>query len=427
MPRLSKDDFRKPQERGLAELTYKFQVVTSVFGGGVALDQDESKHHQKPIDVVTPVRGAAVRGQLRFWWRATQGSRAATPAEMKKREDELWGSAQKPGLVSLHLLEPPEGAQSSPEKVFEMVPSRSGKLNPRVIDDPAVGYGAFPLQPGKKGTGDPGVLHRVSGTWTLVLLTPSAHTEEVKTAVEAWLLFGGIGGRTRRGFGAVDPGSSQNPRAFLSRLSAGGALSGVPSIGPTSRVVEAEDSFDSADGALRYGLDRLQSFRQGPGIGRNPGKEDPKRPGRSKWPEADAIRRVTKQRSSLHRDDLDRIDAFPRAAFGLPIVFHFKDDDDPKDTTLYPDSGRQRHASQLILRPFRTSKGFGALALVLDGEPSATANLELRSIGHEALLKATGRLTKAQAENIRVQPAKGQTDVLGAFLTFFQKTSGSMK
>jgi len=352
---------------------------------------------------------------------------------IEARIDALEAAESAAARVSSGATMPPAAPPEAPlagesEKPIAKGPEAVKEAADRGMDTMDAGMsGAFPLQPGKKGTGDPGVLHRVSGTWTLVLLTPSAHTEEVKTAVEAWLLFGGIGGRTRRGFGAVDPGSSQNPRAFLSRLSAGGALSGVPSIGPTSRVVEAEDSFDSADGALRYGLDRLQSFRQRPGIGRNPGKEDPKRPGRSKWPEADAIRRVTKQRSSLHRDDLDRIDAFPRAAFGLPIVFHFKDDDDPKDTTLYPDSGRQRHASQLILRPFRTSKGFVALALVLDGEPSATANLELRSIGHEALVKATGQLTKAQAETIRVHPAKGQTDVLGAFLTFFQKTSGSMK
>jgi len=55
-------------------------------------------------------------------------------------------------------------------------------------------------------------------------------------------------------------------------------------------------------------------------------------------------------------------DAFPRAEIGLPIVFHFKDqnDGDPKDTELYPVKDgleRTRMSSPLILRPLICKNG----------------------------------------------------------------------
>jgi CRISPR-associated protein Cmr1 len=53
-------------------------------------------------------------------------------------------------------------------------------------------------------------------------------------------------------------------------------------------------------------------------------------------------------------------DAFPRAELGLPIVFHFKDNGDPKDTELYPvidGQKKTRMSSPLILRPMICKNG----------------------------------------------------------------------
>jgi CRISPR-associated protein Cmr1 len=55
--------------------------------------------------------------------------------------------------------------------------------------------------------------------------------------------------------------------------------------------------------------------------------------------------------------------AYPRAEFGLPIIFHFKDANDPPDTQLYPvfpGPGKikaDRMASPLILRAIRCANG----------------------------------------------------------------------
>jgi CRISPR-associated protein Cmr1 len=62
-------------------------------------------------------------------------------------------------------------------------------------------------------------------------------------------------------------------------------------------------------------------------------------------------------------------EAFPRAEFGLPIVFHFQNNEVP-DTVLYPQVGNEhpeRMASPLILKPLCLANGKAvSLAVRLD-------------------------------------------------------------
>src|SRR5208283_5405896 len=80
---------------------------------------------------------------------------------------------------------------------------------------------------------------------------------------------------------------------------------------------ECQDPFtvwDRLMGMYRY-------FRQGEGFARNPG------PARSCYPEAETVRRIRRRRMFKHEPWVDMPDGFPRAEFGLPIVFHFKDEE----------------------------------------------------------------------------------------------------
>jgi CRISPR-associated protein Cmr1 len=123
-------------------------------------------------------------------------------------------------------------------------------------------------------------------------------------------------------------------------------------------------------------IDVMREFRQGAGIGRNSGASARgKMPGRSFWPEPETIRKPTKARLPKHQR-LAAIpdDAFPRAEFGLPIVFHFKDVQDkkerfsefrdPPESELYP-AGSKRMASPLILRPLAFGDGRKAVPMIM--------------------------------------------------------------
>jgi CRISPR-associated protein Cmr1 len=151
-------------------------------------------------------------------------------------------------------------------------------------------------------------------------------------------------------------------------------------------------------------IKKLKSFRQD----RQPSR-DPRHPGLSNWPEPDAIRRRFTGLKPTH-PPRHAVTKFPRAQFGLPIVFHFKDHGDPPPTTLQgPNSGR--FASPLLLRPICCSDGAVGMGLILQGTKLPNP-LELH--GAPAGSPIVTRLDAVDVVSIPV--LQGETNVLHAFL-----------
>jgi CRISPR-associated protein Cmr1 len=407
-----------PAARGRVEISRTISFVTPMFGGGVHVAQDETKRQQKAADPVTRLRGASIRGQLRFWWRATHGCRCARLEEMREREAAIWGAQSQPGDVSIAI----RGAcfDVGEEEVYEMG-ERSGKWDPRIRDGmKEIAYGAFPLQPNRNQPTrpTPGTLHRIKGSADLVLSVSAAHASEVTDALRAWLTFGGIGGRTRRGFGAVHSEEPVDPQALLRTLaSTAPALEGISSLA-RARLVLSPQGFDTGMDALAHGLGKLQKFRQGPNVGRNPADRtsDNKKPaGRSRWPEPEFIRQLTRNPRGKHSERFVGVDKFPRAAFGMPIIFHFHGVKEPASTTLKP-AEHERAASPLVIRPYPRADGkIGCLALVLDDPARARTPVVLDTDSGPKRVEIN--LTSQEAG--RIKPLAGHTDPLAAFLKFF--------
>jgi CRISPR-associated protein Cmr1 len=116
--------------------------------------------------------------------------------------------------------------------------------------------------------------------------------------------------------------------------------------------------------------------------------------------------------------------AFPRALFGLPIIFHFKDRNDPQDTELSCHRGRERKnrmASPLIIKPLALAEDRAvSMVMVLDApEPE---NLGLFSQGNDLLAGARNILIQDPAlERYRNSPMRRYSpegNALEAFVTF---------
>jgi CRISPR-associated protein Cmr1 len=171
----------------------------------------------------------------------------------------------------------------------------------------------------------------------------------------------------------------------------------------------------NAGKAWKDAVKKLRDFRQQ----RNPGNGN--RPGRSHWPEPDAIRRLTGQNSPNHvpkRTEGHEIsNVFPRAAFGLPIIFHFKDTNagDPADHTLQA-QGHDRLASPLILRPYTDGRNWFAAALLLPHHHVESMELELKR-GEVTI----SRWSPEKAAQVPPIASTHATDALSAFLEFFQQ------
>lgn len=402
---------------------YTFRLITPMHGAGVT-----SKEASKPHDRVTPIRVASIRGQLRFWWRACgRVDPIQDAAHLHRLEAAIWGSTTQPSSITIRASQP----RTPPRSVEVFTMDDRNRYSP-ADGMREVAYGAFPLKP-RDGSGEhPGTLHDLSAsTFSLEVRCRAEHINDIEDAIFAWALFGGLGGRTRRGFGAVElqPPATDGeadtrplhipvPGEFLARLAPRHTLPGLPTlVGAKLRL--SGTSHRTAQSAWKSALGALQAFRQRPGLGRNPVNPATKRPGRSRWPEPDAIRSILANRGSTYAHQvLCSIRKFPRASFGLPIIFHFSTNGDPVDTTLRPQD-HERLASPLILRPLAHGADYRALALILQ----STAPFEPLALvprgGQARAVQA--RLTATEAKQIT--PLRGYVDPLDAFLAHFEESA----
>lgn len=359
---------------------YVIEVITPLFGGGV----DAGKN-----DPITLIRPSSIRGHLRFWWRATtRGTSYKDIAALRQREGEIWGTTKIPSAVKV-FVECPNKGKDSPVGAFEDRRVRHPfKFAPEIPP-----YTAFPSRPQyddsktlpENNEAVARVKKGVKFTLQLEFSSELDLDKDVQAAVTAWVNFGGIGARTRRGFGAL----------YCKEL----APNNVASFGALIKTLGAEDTSASDWPVLFHGfhlgnsqrnhieawqegVKQLQDFRQSPPVGRRNGSGG--KHGRSHWPEAEAVRNLvfaqgetagmfTGSRSATNPSNWHGPDTnlsklgkppiyFPRAEFGLPIIWEIKDERLPGNNenlkpTLQYDGKHDRMASPLIIRPIRFQDG----------------------------------------------------------------------
>jgi CRISPR-associated protein Cmr1 len=391
----------------------RYRLITPLFGGGVTPGE---------ADPVTVVRGAEVRGHLRFWWRATRGAFGDDLMRMKTEEESIWGSPGAkdragPSDVTLSVVLRNGGKPLNPEDSQGRPVRHVGEVRSRDS------YVAFPLREKLNAV----VLEEVE--FDLELNFKASYKRDVEAALWAWETFGGIGARTRRGFGALQcthldgtpvlpPDVRQARASIVNGLKTHVVTEGhwhdeVPHLDrdllPTIAPING-----SSDGieAWRFLIDRFKKFRQARYL------DDNKRPfGRSQWPEPDEIRRKTDNSAPKHQKYRKQISKFPRGRFGLPIIFQFKDEDvqrgDPEQSTLQGAGRIDRFASRLILRPIACAGGKAVgLAAVLAGPKDPPGGYALKTkMGDHAV---DVRLNRQEA--LDIEPLRGEPDVLQAFL-----------
>lgn len=176
-------------------LTLHLRLITPLFGGG---------YEPREVDPVCIIRPASIRGHLRFWWRTLYGGLYPNAPQLFRAESAIWGAAAtenehhvgKVG-VRVHNVKwnnqvktirdfRPQGspAQVGPQAQYLLYPFQELRAEQT---PPAQGYDGveFTLQ---------------------VVFDPQLTTEQrlqVHNTLKAWIAFGGIGARTRRGCGAL--------------------------------------------------------------------------------------------------------------------------------------------------------------------------------------------------------------------------------
>ena len=433
LEQLQADVEQRIRDSGDTWRRYTCRLVTPMYGGGVIPGE---------VDRDMPIRATAIRGQLRYWWRLLH--RHLDSRTLFAAERAVWGGLGDGDLAASKVLITVENwSLPVPEAVGHYPRGDAGHRATLEWKEWAQAYALFPAQ-GKVERGqikdNPRSVAREGLTWTLRLAfrdlpREAAQRHElvhgVDEAVRWWASFGGVGARTRRGLGALEI-TSVSPGSFAYVSAAEVEQAGLRL---TLKAPEA-----SATGAWKLAVDSLRSFRQGQGIGRNGPARDSRSPaGRSLWPEPDAIRRMVSSPSARHQPTHAAGNLFPRAAFGLPIIFHFKDNDDPTDSELAPLTGEQRHdrmASPLIIRPYPASQGkWHPAILSLPSDHVWSMGIELRNSGRGRNAELPQRLrpgewwpsgeSARQGKSELIKPLAGRgSDPLAALVAYFTPPPG---
>ena len=364
------------------QVTVQCELITPMYGGGVKAGV---------VDRNMPIRASALRGQLRFWWRLLNSTTYLDSKRLFNAESALWGgissSGPKASQVTLQV-------KANPVRPQDLISSRDN--NRRISGN--FDYVLILEQ------GDNPTLLKEGYVFNLVLrfkptVTPPQKAQVIE-ALHWWASFGGVGARTRRGLGAVKAtGSNLNPVSKQEVASKNG-------------VMVLRNPGNNAVNAWRSAINKLKKFRQGVGVGRRNG------PGLSYWPEPDTIRRFSGQPATGHKPT-HPVDGYPRAAFGLPIVFHFKDRGDPNDHVLESEHS-DRMASPLILRPYFDGTQYHSLALLLPGwEDRVSVPVRFKSNSRGEAWPNDPTLRGTQANDVPPMSGRGH-DALSAFLEYFR-------
>ena len=157
------------------------------------------------------LRGTALRGLLRWWWRALHAG-YVTPAQLKAMETSIWGSTEHASPIALHVepIDVPDAELFDRNAIIRQY----GLEPPRPSDTPGLTYITYGLAEGRRRWYMPS-----GARWRLILTAQptryrssalrrewSLSAEEVlqQARIALWLLttYGGVGAKTRKGFGS---------------------------------------------------------------------------------------------------------------------------------------------------------------------------------------------------------------------------------
>lgn len=358
----------------LRELTLNITVSTPMAGGGVEAGTVDGKR---------PVRVPSIRGHLRYWWRMINRN----IPDKETKESDIWGSTEKPGEVYVSVSESPNVHLRYCDDNFGFK-----RYDPE-------NYALFSLLPNRQEPGKN--IAQENFTFTLKLRYPEIFHDDVRLALSAWLYFGGIGARTRRGCGSLS--CDENP-ASLSEI-----LRAAPYI--TLWRKKANDSMS----AWSYAVECYRDYRQK----RNPGQGN--RRGRSKWPEADSLRQMTGEYPDRHRPrNYLPLPSFPRAALGMPIIFHFQGRGEPNDIEVIPDvktvpnvENSSRMASPVITKALYENGNWYSAVIILPHDDIFRIKLKFKT---KSVISSTEKVKPLKSnEYSKLDTMPGQSDAVSGF------------
>ncbi|MDQ3693835.1 MAG: type III-B CRISPR module RAMP protein Cmr1 [Chloroflexota bacterium] len=332
-------------------LDLSFRLITPLYGGGAVARES---------DPLMPVRASSIRGALRYWWRACNAASARSAAELFAHESLIWGAAHRSGsgTTAPSSVEVQVASFSPAEPVSKVYAPGS----------PGLSYALFPFEGNRKQTAANAIRDLEFRLHFLAVPGLCSGCEEhvraeVRAAVWAWVTFGGVGARTRRGCGALfclspefQPPSGRDAAFWIQQQATkyargGSGLTLVPSLHGAQVLVNPTSTSPTV--AWERAVARMRDFRLSKRNRPDGSMESKQRP----WPEFDSLRRQLDISSQISGGPHPAAPCYPRADFGMPLQFTYvwPEDKDREVTVSTAEHGSHRMASPVILKPLAVS------------------------------------------------------------------------
>jgi len=201
----------------IEKVNYEFEVVTPMFLGGA--DQNEAE-----------LRVPSIKGMLRFWWRAI--SDKSTISDLKEEEGELFGSTDEKSKIFIKIDNPDISVSKNlfNGKKFKVETSR-GTFPIDILH--YLAYGPLNYV---KGKGNVVIKEYIPAgeKFVLSIIAQKSVFEEIDKALSYLLTFGGIGAKSRNGFGSLYCENIQ----YITDFKKSGALKKYTSFSSNTRLIK---------------------------------------------------------------------------------------------------------------------------------------------------------------------------------------------
>lgn len=362
---MSESEEQSESRRGSRRGQVRVRVITPAVIGGA---------DGRAGDAISPMRVPSLRGVWRWWFRAglgavlcpadnSNGARAATLDLMRSLESRLFGSTERASMLVVR-----SARQVSGPGPRDLEPGRSGWKGRSYL-----GYGLFDRRQKTRAL-MPG------GEYTISFrLRPDPDgldehlIDALRATLWAWSTFGGIGARSRRGWGSVEldglqldgqawqwkGGNAKRPSdlnglmsatvkglqqtfadfSALARAVSHTPLQGKPliemrTLAGLKRIVPLPTLHRDADAAMEQAGQLMQRYRSSLERGRE---------GKRPLPDYFEVKAAVSRKPGAPR-------TVDRAAFGLPLPFYFRSLGGQKARFVPETRGADRLASPLMVR-----------------------------------------------------------------------------
>lgn len=172
------------------ELVFDVEFVTPAFLGGA--------------DGNAEIRTAPFKTGIRYWWRILYGSKYNELNKLKLTEDTIFGSTKQKSTVDIvinNCIENYTDNYGFPNGKRISVVSRGREIKINILD--YLAYGKYKYERGHGNVYTNTYIKPNTKFKIKIIICNPTHQEEILDAVKMFVLYGGIGSRSRNGFGSM--------------------------------------------------------------------------------------------------------------------------------------------------------------------------------------------------------------------------------